>query len=131
LSRDKQLALALSLKRVAPFSELALAMLFVIAGAAACRVYESGAEILPAGLVPDEVHIPIIGNVGCGGLPITYAFDIPGVAFDRPLAHSYVAGEAGCTTALITRSHVFTLLRECPELSLAVVRLPNAGTAAQ
>jgi hypothetical protein len=131
VSQDKQLALALSLKRVAPFSELALAMLFVIAGAAARRVYEPGAEILLSGLVPDEVHIPIIGHVACGGQPITHAFDIPGVAFDRLLAHSYVAAEAGCTTASITRSHVFTLLRECPELSLAVARLPNAGTVAQ
>lgn len=131
VSQCNQLALALTLKRVAPFSELALAMLFVIAGAVARRVYEPDAEIQRAGMLPDEVHIPIAGNVTCDGQLITYAFDIPGVAFSRPLAHSYVAAEAGCTTVSITKSHVFTLLRERPELSVAVARLPNAGTAAQ
>lgn len=128
MSQHKQLALALSLKSVAPFSELPLATLFIVAGAAAKRRYQPGAEILAAGAVPDEVHVPIGGSAERGGLPVDHAFDIACVAFDRPLDEAYCAGEAGCATASITKSHIFTLLRECPELSLVLARMPNGGT---
>ena len=130
MTQHKQLSLALAMKQIVPFSELSLKLLFAVAGISVLRQYIDGETILAADTVPDEVHIPVAGLALCDGGVVEHAFDIPAVAFDRRLQRAYRAGPAGCRTALITKSHVFTLLRECPELSVKLAGMPNCGSAA-
>ena len=125
MSDARQLRLALAIKRVAPFSQMSLPKLFIVAGVVAVRRYPAGATIFAQGSTPEEVHIPIEGQVESGTAPVDHAFDLAGVAFDRPVTAPFRAGAQGCTTVTIGKSHVFTLLRECPELSLAMVGLAD------
>ena len=128
--QHKQLELALDLQRVAPFGELPLGALFVLAGSVVRLRYDAGAQVLAAGEIPGEVHIPLEGTVLCGSRVIDNAFDVAAVTLSRRLRTSYLAGEHGCTTGSIARSHLFTLLRDFPELSLAMAAMPGGGSVA-
>jgi hypothetical protein len=129
--QHKQLELALEIQRVAPFGELPLSALFVLAGSVVRLRYGARAQVLAAGDIPGEVHIPLEGTVLCGSRVVDSAFDVAAVALGRRLGTSYLAGEHGCTTGSIARSHLFTLLRDFPEVSLTMAAMPGAGSVAR
>jgi hypothetical protein len=129
VSQHKLLLTALAMKEVMPFCELSLQMLLAIAEVAISCEYIEGEAILPGEAVPDVVHVPIAGHAQCNGRKIDHVFDIAAVAFDHPLQYPYLAGPEGCSTVLLTKSHVFTLLRECPELSLKLAGLSGGVSA--
>jgi hypothetical protein len=116
LQQHKQLERALLIGRIAPFTSLSLDSRFILAGATVKRSYAPGATIVAAGEALDEVMIPVAGTVLHQGSACTGTFDVPAVLMSRPASHAYLAGEQGCSGLALTKSHMYTLLRECPRI---------------
>ena len=122
MQQHKQLERALQIGRVAPFHLLALESRFILGGITIRRSYGPGSVILAADAVPEEVLIPVSGSVLHAGVDIRHAFDVPGVLTSTPLGDAYVAGPAGCTLLCLTKSHMYTLMRECPRVIEPYIR---------
>lgn len=125
----RDLALALAIQKVSPLSELRLSTLLLIASVAGSVSYDPGADILAAGSVPSRTMIPVFGSVFQAGIQIVTPFDVPSLVLDRAVGRAFVAGPDGCRLAILSRPHVFSLIREFPELLLGLAGL-DRGTVA-
>lgn len=112
-----------ALHALPPLSELGEEELAVIAEIARERHYAPGATVFAAGAVPPRLLFVCAGAVvnargagqGCmpGAVPLL---------LERPLDQAWVAGPGeGALCLQVARSHLFTLVQQCPALVVGLL----------
>ena len=109
---------AFTLRNVAEFSGLAVEELWWIAGLAGTRSYSPEAVIIPAGIAPHALFIPMVGQLLQGGVPFhgaAWSFSL--LLGSRAPVLPIVAGTDGCSVLTIGRDDVLFVLREVPRVT--------------
>ena len=118
--KQETIDLAFYLLETAPFSVLELQSLLRIAEVAGRQDFEPHDTILPAGQIPERVFIVRSGGGYSSGILCSKIFNIPSLLADRPVINAITAGPQGCSTSVLGKSHMFTIIREFPELIRAM-----------
>lgn len=117
------------LRLVPPFGRLSDAELALIAQAAVLRRYEPGRRIWSRDKAARALFVTIEGGLTDGGgarLPDV----VPAEALlrGRPPAYDILAAPAGgAACLLISKGHFFTILHECPALTIGFIELSGDG----
>jgi len=104
-----------ALRGVDPFSRLDDTELLLIAQHAHWRSFAAGRVVLPAGITPEALFMPVEGQALAGEAPAPPVFDAPALLFGFATSCEYAAGPGGLTALVIAKPHMFTIARECPE----------------
>lgn len=123
----------LALGRCAPFDRLTTAELLLVARHVHHRGHAPGEVILPGGAVAERLVVVTGGSARLAGEPAPAVFDAPSALFGLPVRCDYIAGPDGAQTLCLSKPHLFTIARECPDfiVGLAALRAePGAAASA-
>ena len=109
-----------ALGRVRPFEALTEKELLLVAQHTRARSFDSGAQLIKAGDISETLFIRTEGDIFAGGVRAPDLFDAPSVLFSRPARADYCAGPAGLKVLCLTKPHLFTITRECPDFILGI-----------
>lgn len=111
------------LQGVPAFAGIDPGRLSLVAGVCRERRYAPGEAIVLPGSRPERLLIAVGGAITAASgneLPVPFGLDT--LLFDRDLPHEGInAGPEGALCLSISRSHLFTILGECPELALGLL----------
>lgn len=114
------LDLAFCLLEVRPFEVLGLETLIRVAEVAGRQDFAAGEIILSAGAVPERAYVLLSGEARRPYGPCSAALELAALLLDLPVATDIAAGDEGCSTAFLSKSHLFTIAREFPEMVVAL-----------
>lgn len=119
------------LRFVAPFARLADAELALIAESAVLRRYEPGKRVLSRGKAARALFVTLEG-----GLTDEQGRRLPDVLPAASLLHGeplacdiFTSATDGAVCLLINKGHFFTILHECPALTIGFLDLFGGGAA--
>ena len=118
-----------SLPALASLDDVELA---VIAEASRERHYAPNALVCPAGRVPARLLFVCSGAiVDAGGRDQGCVAGAPSLLFNRPLTHAWIASPGhGAHCLQLARSHLFTIVRQCPAFVVGLLAEPPRAEAA-
>ncbi len=103
------------LSRIKPFDELTESELLIVSQHVRSRSYGAGDPLIKTGDVSDLLFIRTDGDISDGGNQTPDVFDAPSVLFGSPVRRDYVAGPDGLQVLCLSKPHLFTIARECPD----------------
>ncbi|MEM9618044.1 MAG: Crp/Fnr family transcriptional regulator [Pseudomonadota bacterium] len=114
---------AFALAQVKPFDSLADSELLLVAQHSRSIFFDAGATILEAETVSQVLFTRVGGSILTGGFRGPDVFDAPSILFGAPTRQDYCAGAEGAQLLSLSKPHLFTIVRECPDF---VVGLKDA-----
>ena len=113
----------LALKGISPFSRLRDSELVLIANVVREVVYPPGAKVFGTGRPLPALHIVIDGRVqGPDGVALPAVFGVESLLLDQPAVGPLAADPChGARCLLISRAHFFTMVNECPALTVGFI----------
>lgn len=106
---------AFALHQVKPFNSLTENELLLVAQHSRSKTFDTGVSIIAAGAVSEILFTQIDGYVLAGGRRAPHIFDAPSVLFGAPARKDYSAGPDGARLLCLSKPHLFTIARECPD----------------
>ena len=106
---------AFALARVKPFDSLTENELLLVAQHSRSKLFDAGATIIEAGTVMEMLFTKIEGSILTSGKRGPDIFDAPSVLFGAPTRRDYCAGSEGVRLLSLSKPHLFTIARECPD----------------
>jgi hypothetical protein len=119
----------LTLRAIAPFDTLTESELLCIARHVRFRRFEPDAVLLPAGSAGDLLFIVIEGEVLRGDHAAPPIFDAASALFGLIVRDDYRAGPAGAGVLCLTKPHLFTIARECPDFIVGLIGMLEKHSA--
>lgn len=119
----------LTLRAIAPFDTLTESELLCVARHVRFHRFEPGAVLLPAGGAGDLLFIVTGGEVLRGGHAAPRIFDAASVLFGLTVRDDYRAGPTGADALCLTKPHLFTIARECPDFIVGLIGMPEKRSA--
>ena len=120
----------LALRRLPVLADLSDGELAVLAEASEERRFAAGEQVCAAGRLPAGLLFVCAGTVTDGrGRDEGAAAGVAALLFDRPPDPALVAGPAGALGLQITRSDLFTLVRQCPAFVVGLLAAEPAAPA--
>ena len=114
-----------ALRTVVPFNRLSREELMTIAEACRHRRYEPGEIVHPGDEAARRVSVLVNGTLSGSEDQINGAL---GVLLRTPFAAPILAGAGGATCLVLSRSRFFTIVYECPEILVWLLRdAPDGG----
>lgn len=106
---------AFALARVKPFDSLTENELLLVAQHSRSRSFDAGAAVIEAGTVSEMLFTRVEGSILADGHRGPEIFDAPSVLFGAPTRRDYRAGPEGARLLSLSKPHLFTIARECPD----------------
>ena len=109
-----------ALKRTKPFDKLRDSELTLIAEIARERRYAPGEIFISSEKPLQSLYVVVQGSINrSNGNKMPNVFGIESLLFDVPVTDTLeVSREAGATCLLIAKGHFFTIINECPSLTV-------------
>lgn len=104
-----------ALSQIKPFDALTESELLLIGQHVRLRSYDPGASLIKNGNVAEVLFIRLKGDLADHGVHTPDVFDAPSVLFGSPARRDYSAGPTGIQVFGLTKPHLFTIARECPD----------------
>lgn len=106
---------AFALARIKPFDSLTENELLLVAQHSRSKFFDAGATVIEAGTVSEMLFTRIEGGILASGQRGPDIFDAPSVLFGSPTRRDYCAGPDGAQLLSLSKPHLFTIARECPD----------------
>ena len=117
-----------ALRRLPVLAGLTDPEIAVLAEAARERRYAAGAVVCARGRLPAQLLLVCEGAVlDADGLPQGGAPGAAALLSDRPADPALVAGPGGARCLQLARSHLFTLVRQCPAFVVSLLAAEPAA----
>ncbi len=106
------------------FQSLTDGELRLVASYAGWRSFAPNQIVFAPGMVPDVLYVTVDGGTS-SPMALPSVFDAPALLFGRGVRHDVSAGPMGLRALAITRQHVFTIARECPEFVIDLLKMAD------
>lgn len=119
------------LRAIAPFDRLTDVELALIAEAAVLRRYEPGKRVVSRDKAARALFVTLQGSLTDGiGRRLPDVLPTESLLCSKPLAYDVLASAAdGAVCLLINKGHFFTILHECPALTIGFIELSGAAAS--
>ncbi|MEM8988101.1 MAG: Crp/Fnr family transcriptional regulator [Pseudomonadota bacterium] len=106
---------AFALASITPFDSLTENELLLVAQHSSSKVFDAGVTIVEAGDISEILFTRVEGGIITNGRHSPDIFDAPSVLFGTPTRQNYCAGPEGVRLLSLSKPHLFTIARECPD----------------